>query len=389
MFWYYFFPPLMELAAAMIIYGGYLRRCSPRYRHITCAVLGVIYLWAAGNFLLRDYLGNKLLLWGSGVCVALLLMWAVGALLYQGGRQLTKWKRFTRTKLYQKVAAYPAIITVIKRSYFFFFALIYPLVALWFGHQLPQVVAIDLPLSPKAAATITSTSSATLKVVFLSDLHLGTLQGSAAYLAKVVAIVQHLHPDLVLIGGDLVDHQQTSFLPLIRDLKKLNPPWGMYFAIGNHECLAPDPHILAELKTIGVTPLVNQSVTLHGKLNVAGVGDEDCGHWGAAYLPRMPVLQNPQLPTILLAHRPNLMRDPFLADVDLALLGHTHGGQIEPFALLPRLTNLYFKGLYPKMRPSAAKRLVSYYYVNQGTGTSGPPMRFLTFSEITVFNLHF
>jgi hypothetical protein len=380
MFWYYFFPPLMELIAAAIIYFAYLRPCwrrRPCLFRAASATLVFIYGTAASNFFIRDYLNHAFALWISGICVALLLMWAMGAFFYQIGRWVKK--RWGKKLPWPSSARWPAVL---GKVYFYFFIVVYPLLALWGGHQLPRIVHLNLALRPPPEQTPFN-----LKVAFLSDLHLGTWQGTTSYLAKVVDLVNQEHPDLILLGGDLVDHEEKSFLTLLTPLKKLRAPLGIYFALGNHECLAARPHLLEELKNFGITTLVNQNVVVAGRLNLVGVGDEDCRHWGAAYLPQMPLDLDPHLPTILLAHRPNLLRQASMREVTLALMGHTHGGQIEPFALLPRFTNIYFKGLY-QVKPSYPKKFkTAYAYVNQGTGTSGPPMRFLTFSEITILQL--
>ena len=418
MFWYYFFPPLIELAAALLVYGGFL--CPYCRRHpdawavkiFAPTILFLIYLIGAANFLIRDNHFAAWALWTSGLCVALILIWALGTGIYLTSKILSniikhfssprfnaRWARFKDGKGFKKF----------KMAYFIFFALVYPLLGLWGGGQPPRAVYLSLNLS-RAPSNAFPTTPHDFKVVFLSDLHLGTWQGNRAYLANVVELVNQQHPDLVLIGGDLVDHDQASFVPLLQPLQDLNAPWGVYFALGNHEGLSPTPHLLQELEILGVHPLVNQSVVIGGRFNVAGVGDIDCGHWGERYLPQRPSDIDGSLPTILLAHRPNLMRDENLAAVDLALMGHTHGGQIEPFSILPRLTNLYFKGLYRRPREKKdvfgklntapamttplpayyhADRNTAFYYVSQGTGTSGPPMRFMTFSEITVLYLHF
>jgi hypothetical protein len=65
--------------------------------------------------------------------------------------------------------------------------------------------------------------------------------------------------------------------------------------------------------------------------------------------------------------------------VDLQLSGHTHGGQIWPFAYFVRLAIPFVAGLY--------RRGSAQLYVSRGTGFWGPPMRLLAPAEITDIRL--
>jgi hypothetical protein len=62
------------------------------------------------------------------------------------------------------------------------------------------------------------------------------------------------------------------------------------------------------------------------------------------------------------------------------LSGHTHGGQIFPFNLITRLFYSKQTGLHRLGRGSVL-------YVSRGTGTWGPPMRFLSPPEVTLIEL--
>ncbi|MDP2839550.1 MAG: hypothetical protein Q8O11_05790, partial [Syntrophales bacterium] len=60
--------------------------------------------------------------------------------------------------------------------------------------------------------------------------------------------------------------------------------------------------------------------------------------------------------------------------------GHTHKGQIFPFSLITRLVFPFHAGNY---------RLANgaLLHVSRGTGSWGPPVRFLSPPEITVIDL--
>lgn len=90
---------------------------------------------------------------------------------------------------------------------------------------------------------------------------------------------------------------------------------------------------------------------------------------------------------LLLIHEPYLIDNLLEYPYDLALSGHTHGGQIDfPFIdtslLLSPSENKYLMGTYnfDNLRQTTL-------YVNSGLGTSRLPLRFLVPPEITVFTL--
>ncbi|MCX5718823.1 MAG: metallophosphoesterase, partial [Nitrospirae bacterium] len=80
-------------------------------------------------------------------------------------------------------------------------------------------------------------------------------------------------------------------------------------------------------------------------------------------------------------HRPIVDKDA-LGLFDLQLSGHVHKGQIFPFSLITRL-------YYRYTTDSGKLRLLdnSYLYVSRGSGTWGPPIRFLSPPEVTVIEL--
>jgi predicted MPP superfamily phosphohydrolase len=65
---------------------------------------------------------------------------------------------------------------------------------------------------------------------------------------------------------------------------------------------------------------------------------------------------------------------------DLQLSGHTHRGQIFPFVLLSRIFFPYNSGLFQLSNQAIL-------YVSRGSGTWGPPIRFLAPPEVTVFEV--
>ena len=83
--------------------------------------------------------------------------------------------------------------------------------------------------------------------------------------------------------------------------------------------------------------------------------------------------------TVLLKHRPDI-NPQSLGLFDLQLSGHTHKGQIFPFNLL----TWFF---YPQQAGQLTRLNNGSLYLSRGTGTWGPPIRFLAPPEVTIIDL--
>ena len=83
----------------------------------------------------------------------------------------------------------------------------------------------------------------------VSDVHLGHVNG-AGFLARIVARVQSLKPDIVFMTGDLYDGTAIVAAPAAAPLQKLNPPLGTFFVTGNHEEFRdPSQYLAGDLVT--------------------------------------------------------------------------------------------------------------------------------------------
>ena len=83
---------------------------------------------------------------------------------------------------------------------------------------------------------------------------------------------------------------------------------------------------------------------------------------------------------LMLAHNPKLSAMVASSGFDLQLSGHTHAGQFLPWTWATRLIHRpHYAGLSQE-----GKMMV---YVNSGTGSWGPPLRFGTSTELTLLRL--
>ena len=82
---------------------------------------------------------------------------------------------------------------------------------------------------------------------------------------------------------------------------------------------------------------------------------------------------------LLLKHRPDV-EQANLGQFDLQLSGHLHNGQIFPFRFFTRLFYPMYAGFYSLPNNSSL-------YASAGSGTWGPPIRFLAPPEVTLIEL--
>jgi len=215
-------------------------------------------------------------------------------------------------------------------------------------------------------------------VALVADLHLGNARG-ARFARRVVAKIQQLQPDAVLISGDLFDGSKADLDALLKPWKGLSVPAGAYFVTGNHEEFTDRAQYLDAVERAGIRVLNNEKVEING-LQLVGVHDAEL-HDPPLF---RAVLQGAKLdrnrPSILLAHQPLNLSIPEEEGVSLQLSGHTHGGQLWPWTqVAARVHGRFNRGLN-----RFGKLLV---LTSNGVGTWGTPMRVGTMSEIILICL--
>jgi predicted MPP superfamily phosphohydrolase len=205
-------------------------------------------------------------------------------------------------------------------------------------------------------------------IVQISDVHIGSR--SPHLLKRIVARVNALQPDHVVITGDLVDFAGISRTELA-PLGEFST--AAYFAIGNHERYVDLAAIDERLRALGLIVLRDQAVT-SGAFQFIGIDDVDSAARIPAALSRVDLSAAHY--SVLLYHRPDGFEAAADKGIDLMLAGHTHAGQLIPF-------NLIVKRVYPRLR-GLFELNGSRLYVSPGTGTWGPILRIGSRSEITL-----
>ncbi len=219
-----------------------------------------------------------------------------------------------------------------------------------------------------------------LTIVQISDVHLGLIV-RCSRLKKIVDIVKAEKPDIFVSTGDLVDAQINQMTGMPELLREVKAPYGNYAITGNHEFYAGIDQAIAFTRECGFTMLRGEAVS-GGPINIAGVDDRNGVRMGLA----KPVSEKKLLGglprekfTLFLKHQP-LIDTRAEGLFDLQLSGHTHKGQIYPFTYVSEIVYPLNAGRYDLAGGSIL-------YVSRGTGTWGPPIRFLAPPQITVIEL--
>ena len=73
-------------------------------------------------------------------------------------------------------------------------------------------------------------------ILFISDVHYGTVQNTQLVKDSILKM-NNLKPDIVLLGGDIVDERTTkdSMQEIFEELGKINSTYGTYYIFGNHD----------------------------------------------------------------------------------------------------------------------------------------------------------
>jgi predicted MPP superfamily phosphohydrolase len=221
------------------------------------------------------------------------------------------------------------------------------------------------------------------RIVQLTDLHCGPFTPPAR-IRRWVERANALEPDLIAVTGDLITSGAEYVERVAEELGGLRAPDGVVGCMGNHDYFTDGEVLARALEQHGMQVLRNRGLTISrggGRLYVAGVDDTWTGRNDVpAALRGRPAA----VPTILLAHDPDLFVEAVAQGVDLTISGHTHGGQLAvPGATrqwnLARIVTRFTAGLYHEGR--------STLYVSRGLGTTGPPVRLGARPEITVLRL--
>ena len=220
-----------------------------------------------------------------------------------------------------------------------------------------------------------------MRLVFFSDLHIGEAM-TPDYIARAVKLIQDQQPDLILCGGDFIDHRAVyAYDPrVMASLRSLHAPLGVYYVLGNHEYRDDLEANIRWVSEVGGT-LLRDSIAFPGNGPLTLIGRDD---WVNGNRKPFEVIANEadplRGPVILMEHTPASIDSIGDSPVDLILCGHTHGGQIWPGQLM-----VWWRyGMVSGTRPVGEREVC----ISSGIGSAGATYRVGTRSEVRVYDLY-
>lgn len=225
-----------------------------------------------------------------------------------------------------------------------------------------------------------------LRIAYASDIHFGPLL-KAERANDLVDRLNAMQPDIMLLGGDYGEDTKTA-IAFFEQTPPLRARLGVFAAIGNHDLMgtASEQQTLLDTMNRHVTVLRNAAVTVDidgAPLCLCAVDDVKQGRPDFA-----PLLQPAQAAafTIFMPHSPDAM--PLAEKVpafkyDMALAGHTHGGQLVLFGRSLHSSSRYGDRFRTGWMVFDERPLM----VSNGVGTSLLPIRLGTSGQIHCLTL--
>ena len=196
-----------------------------------------------------------------------------------------------------------------------------------------------------------------ITIAQVSDMHVGRFT-SGRVLEKMVDTVNAMHPDLLLLTGDLINDALADLAHGLDLARKMEARFGSYIIEGNHDLIEDGSEFERRVRASGIPFLLDQSaiVTVNGSpiqlLGLSWTRHRAKDHDTEISRSVHTLLQQrqPDVFPILLAHHPHAFDAAAEAGVPLTLSGHTHGGQLmmnEQLGFGPAMFR-YWSGLYTR-----------------------------------------
>jgi uncharacterized protein len=248
------------------------------------------------------------------------------------------------------------------------------------GHinaMMPRINRLNLAIAKK------SPHMKSLNIAVVSDIHLGTIIGKSHF-DSIVNTLNGLDPDLVLLPGDIVDEDLAPVIKqnLGESLMNIQSRFGVYAVTGNHEYIGGAEKACAYLAEHHIVMLRDQSIKINDSFFLVGREDRSM-NWATGRkrkdLAALMAGVDKSYPVILMDHQPFNLEEAAQQGIDLQLSGHTHNAQLWPL-------NYIVQSIYELSW--GYKRIGNtHYYVSDGVGTWGPPVRIGNHPEIVNIKL--
>ncbi len=222
-----------------------------------------------------------------------------------------------------------------------------------------------------------------IKVVFISDIHYGDYYYKGR-LKNIVKKINNLTPDIVIIGGDYLSYEKNREIKeevlsrLFSELKKIKSKHGVITVLGNHDYYLNKkmPLLFDHIKNNKIILLKNTARQMNINDNTIILQGTDDLKEGCIDISKLH--SNQAYLNILISHNPDFF-EKYPVYFDIALSGHTHGGQITILGMYSPLTGSEYGQKYVRNINKNSKSII---ITTKGLGCSMLPFRFFAVPEI-------
>ena len=245
-----------------------------------------------------------------------------------------------------------------------------------------------------------------LRILHIADTH---FPANGESLERFLEAARGRNYDLVVATGDYAD-TADGWPVVVEAFRQLDAKLGVYASLGGHErypglgevssiwmgwraiasrirprrLIDPAP-LIAALEAEGVRVLVNENLSLEIEGELVRLIAVDDAYMGLADLEAALPAPDSGGFRLLLSHSPDGLLHPRSGEVDLALCGHTHGGQITFPLLGAPVRHARSVG---RREPAGLLRIGGVTtFVSRGFGTSLLPLRLGARPELAVVEL--
>lgn len=217
-------------------------------------------------------------------------------------------------------------------------------------------------------------------ILHITDLH-SKLFGDKQ--KRLLKLIKSLSYDIVVFTGDFDNKYGPDILPGLQLIEGLRGK-PIYFVPGNHDWWT-GYQFKEDIIKMGVTILENTSVKYRKNGEHIWIMGVDDPYSGRARLDLSVEAVQDTKPKILLAHAPEIYPEAVENNIDVVLVGHTHGGQIR----LPLMGAIVVpgQGLFPKYDYGVFSEKNTQMIINGGLGESVLPVRFNIRPEVVLVRL--
>lgn len=233
-----------------------------------------------------------------------------------------------------------------------------------------------------------------LKIVYATDFHQGPWM-SRRRVEDVFNTINSLSADIVILGGDYAQDAESA-IAFFENPPTVHARLGVFAVLGDSdrsEVTSELTRLVKLMQDAGITPLVNSIARAkvgQSYVYVAGSDDHFNGFPDVDGLAKQVYADDF---VIFAGHCPDLMPDVLKAKdangdnhwFDLALFGHTHGGQVSFMGhtlfggLMPEVGSRYLSGWLEENRAAVL--------ISNGVGTTGAPVRLFAPPQVHLITL--